>query len=560
MTSVAAPPANERPPEPPGAPPRPPRLRARLRRHQLPPTLLLGALVATIAVVLPLVFLVVQAIQVGWGTLHPLLFRTLTAQLIWNTVSLTVVVTLLCAVIGTVSAWFIERTQLPGRRFWAVLVVIPLGIPDFVVSFGWRAIFPAFGGFWAATLVMTLAVYPLVFLPVAASLRNADPAQEEVARSLGLGRLETFWRVTVGQARLAILGGSVLVGLVVLAEFGAFEILGFNTLTTEIFTEFTVGRNQAAACAFSLILVVLGGAVLFGEGAARGNGRAARLGAGAARRHRPRPLGRAMPAALGGVVVLVGLALGVPVGSVIYLIVHGGTATLPPASLIGAAGHTFAYAAAAGVIATIAALPVALLSVRFPRREVRLLERSNMLILAVPGLVVALSFTYFTEHLLAGYLYQTPLLLVLVYAVMFFPMAVVSVRAAVGRSPVGLEEVGHSLGVRRSTVFWRVTLPLIGPGLVAAFCLVFLESAIELTATLVLIPTGVQTLATQFWAYQTDLSYSQAAPYAGVIMLIAAVPSYVLGRWFDRLPARTSTVPAPGVQADGLAPGTMVSL
>jgi iron(III) transport system permease protein len=267
-----------------------------------------------------------------------------------------------------------------------------------------------------------------------------------------------------------------------------------------------------------------------------------------------------MPAVLGGVGLLVGLALGVPVGSVVYLIVHGGTSTLPPASLIGAAGHTFTYAAGAGLIATIAALPIALLSVRFPRREVRLLERSNMLILAVPGLVIALSATYFTEHLLAGYLYQTPLLLVLVYAVMFFPMAVVSVRAAVARSPVGLEEVGHSLGVRRSTVFWRVTLPLIGPGLVAAFCLVFLESAIELTATLVLIPTGVQTLATQFWAYQTDLSYSQAAPYAGVIMLIAAVPSYVLGRWFDRLPARTSIVQAPGGQGAGLAPGTMVNL
>ena len=148
--------------------------------------------------------------------------------------------------VGTVAAWFVERTDLPGRRIWAVLLVIPLGIPDFVVSFGWRAIFPAFGGFWAAALVMTLAVYPLVFLPVAASLRNADPAQEEVARSLGLGRLRTFWRVTVGQARLAILGGSVLVGLVVLAEFGAFEILGFRTLTTEIYTEFTVGFNQPA--------------------------------------------------------------------------------------------------------------------------------------------------------------------------------------------------------------------------------------------------------------------------------------------------------------------------
>ena len=114
-----------------------------------------------------------------------------------------------------------------------------------------------------------------------------------------------------------------------------------------------------------------------------------------------------------------------------------------------------------------------------------------------------------------------------------------------------------------------MTLPLIGPGLAAAFCLVFLESAIELTATLVLIPTNAQTLATQFWAYQTDLSFSQAAPYAGVILLIAAIPSYVLGRWFDRLPARTAgsgaTGPAgpdgPGAGAAvALAPGTMVSL
>ncbi len=556
MTSVVAPPASEPPPEATTRPSGPRRGHHdhSVRRHP-PKLLVLGALLATVAVVLPLVFLVVQAVQVGWGALHPLLFRSLTGQLIWNTVSLTVVVTLLCAVIGTVSAWFIERTQLPGRRFWAVLVVIPLGIPDFVVSFGWRAIFPAFSGFWAATLVMTLAVYPLVFLPVAASLRNADPAQEEVARSLGLGRLETFWRVTVGQARLAILGGSVLVALVVLAEFGAFEILGYNTLTTEIFTEFTVGFNQPAACALSLILVILGGFILFGEGAARGRGRGARLGGGTARRSRPLPLGRTMPAVVSGVGLLVGLALGVPVGSVIYLIVRGGPAALPPASLAGAAGYTFAYAAGAGAIATLAALPIALLSIRHSRREVRILERSNMLILAVPGLVIALSFTYLTEHLLAGYLYQTPLLLVLVYAVMFFPMAVVSVRAAVARSPVGLEEVGHSLGVHRLAVFWRVTLPLIGPGLAAAFCLVFLESAIELTATLVLKPSGVETLATQFWAYQTDLSYSQAAPYAGIIMLIAAVPSYVLGRWFDRLPERASLAQAPGP-----TPGTMVTL
>ncbi len=509
------------------------------------------AVLVALAVVTPLIFLVVQAFQTGWSTLQPLLFRSLTAQLVRNTISLTVVVTVLCAVLGTLLAWFVERTALPGRSLWAVLVVIPLGIPDFVVSFGWKAIFPGFSGFWAAVLVMTVAVYPLVFLPVAANLRNADPAQEEVARSLGLGRLRTFWRVTVGQARLAILGGAVLVALVCLAEFGAFEILGFRTLTTEAYTEFTVGFNTAAGCAFSLILVLLGAIFLVGEGAVRGKGRGARVGAGAARVVRPRPLGRATLPALALVAAVVVLALGVPVGAIVYLIVQGGTSTVPSVSIWGATLTTFGLAAAAGLVATLGALPVALLSVRHPGPLIRLLERTSMLVLAVPAIVIALSAAYVTTHFLDGRWYQTTPLLILVYAVMFFPMAVVSVRAAVARAPIGLEEVGQSLGVTKRSVFWRVTLPLIGPGLAAAFCLVFLETATELTATLILIPTGMQTLATGFWAQQTNLSYGAAAPYAGMMLLIAAVPSYVLGRWFDRLPARAAAAGTPVVAVTG---------
>jgi iron(III) transport system permease protein len=162
-------------------------------RRRLPPLLIAGAVLVSLVVLLPLVFLIVQAAQVGWAQLHQLLFRSLTATLIWNSVSLVVVVTILSAIVGTLAAWFVERTDVPCRRLLAILMVIPLGIPDFVVSFGWKAIFPSFAGFWAAVLVMTLAVYPLVFLPVAASLRGADPAQEEVARSLGLGRIKTLW-------------------------------------------------------------------------------------------------------------------------------------------------------------------------------------------------------------------------------------------------------------------------------------------------------------------------------------------------------------------------------
>jgi iron(III) transport system permease protein len=508
------------------------------RRKTVPRAPLAGGILVALVLLLPLAFLILEAAQDGWSTLHPLLFRSLTATLLWNTVSLTAVVTVLCAVVGTLAAWFVERTDLPGRRIWAVLVVIPVGIPDFVTSFGWKSIVPSLSGFWGATLIMTLAVYPLVYLPVAASLRSADPAQEEVARSLGLGRVKTFWRVTLAQVRLAVLGGCVLVALVMLAEYGAFEILGFRTFTTEIYTEFLSGFNAPAACAMSLILVVLSIFVLTGEGLSRGRGRRARAGGLAARIPRPHRLGRSRVLVLAGFFALVGLALGVPVGAIVYWMLHGGTSTLPSASILSAAWHTVFYSAAAGLVATIAALPVAILSVRHPGRPSMMLERSTYLVLAMPGLVIALALTYFSERYAAGFLYQSTTMLIGAYAIMFFPLALVAVRASVAQAPPGLEEVGRSLGRPRLEVLWRLTMPLVAPGLAAAFCLVFLEAVTELTATLVLIPTGVQTLSTQFWAFQSNISYGQAAPYAGLMILIAAVPSYVLGRWFDRLPSR----------------------
>jgi iron(III) transport system permease protein len=80
----------------------------------------------------------------------------------------------------------------------------------------------------------------------------------------------------------------------------------------------------------------------------------------------------------------------------------------------------------------------------------------------------------------------------------------------------------------------RVTLPLLAPGLLAGFCLVFLTAVTELTATLVLAPIGVQTLATQFWAYQSEVAYGAAAPYALVIVALSVVPGGLLGLWFDR--------------------------
>jgi iron(III) transport system permease protein len=508
----------------------------RPRRARRPVVLIALSAVVAIAAALPLVFLLIEASGAGLHTVASLIFRPLTGELLWNTVRLTIAVTALCAVIGTGAAWLVERTSLPGRRIWAVLLVIPLAIPDFVVSFGWSSLWNWVHGFRGAVVVMTLAIYPLVYLPVAASLRAADPGQEEVARSLGTGRLRVFWRITLGQARGAILGGCLLVALVLLAEYGAFELVGFRTFTTEIFTEFNLSFSVPAACGLSVVLVVLSLLVLGGEGLARGRGQVARMGPGAQRVSEPLRLGRATWPALAAVTALVLLALGVPVGSGIYWIFAGGipSVTGGSVSMLSAAWHTAAYGVCAGLIDTLAALPVALLAIRHPGRIRHYLERSTYLVLAMPGVVIGFSLAWFTEHYLGGRGYQTALLLVICYAIMFFPLALVGVKAAIARAPAGLDEMARSLGLGRLATLLRVTLRLAGPGLAASFCLVFLSVTTELTATLLLIPTGMQTLATQFWQYETDGSFAQAAPYALVMIAIAAVPSYVLGRFFDR--------------------------
>jgi iron(III) transport system permease protein len=506
------------------------------RRARRPVALLTVSYLVAAVLALPLVFLLIEAQGAGVSDVAHLIFRPLTASLLWNTVRLMVVVTAACAVIGTAAAWCVERTDLPGRRAWAVLVVVPLAIPDFVVSFGWSSLWTWAHGFQGAVIVMTLAVYPLVYLPVAASLRSADPGQEEVARSLGVGRVRTFARITLGQAKGAILGGCLLVALVLLAEYGAFEILGYQTFTTEIFTEFN-SYSVAAACALSLVLVVFSLIILAGEGLLRGRGRVSRSGPMAPRVNPPQRLGWARWPVLALLTALVLLALGVPIGSAVYWMVDG----LPPAlsggsnvSLLNASGHTALYGGAAAALATVMAFPVALLAIRHSGRMRHFLERSTYLVLGMPGVVIAFALAYFTERYAAGFGYGTSTLLIVCYAIMFFPLALVGVKASLVRAPVSLDEVARSLGQRKLVVLCRVTARLAGPGLVAAFCLVFLSVITELTATLLLIPTGTQTLATQFWAYESNLSYSQAAPFALVMIIVAAVPSYVLGRFFNR--------------------------
>jgi iron(III) transport system permease protein len=502
------------------------------------PVVAISGLIA-LALLAPLALIVLDARSGGWGEFQRVLFRSRSGFLLEHTVLLAAIVAVLSATIGTAAAWATERVALPGRRLWTVMLVLPVAVPDFVTGYAWHSIAPRMTGLLGASIVMTLGTYPLVYLPVAAALRRADPAMEDTAHSLGVGRLAAFFRVTLPLVRTAVLGGCVLVVLTVISEYGAFEIMRYQTFTTEIFTEFKF--DPAAAGVLSIPLVVLGLLVLLIEVVIP-----RRMAAGTTPRRAPSPLrlGRGIAPVMLALGAVLALGVGVPLGALVYWMVQSQHTTLPAtATLASATWTTFRYSAWGAGAAVMLAVPVAMMTFRRSTLPRLALQRATYVTQALPGVVIALSLVYFATRYVFG-LYQSTVLLVAAYAIMHFPLALVCVRTSVAQAPPKLTDVGRSLGRGPTAVFFRVTLPLLAPGLLAGFCLVFLTAVTELTATLVLAPIGVQTLATQFWAFQSEVAYGAAAPYALVMVGLAMVPGGLLALWFDR-ERQAGVVPGP---------------
>jgi iron(III) transport system permease protein len=503
---------------------------ARQGRGRTPAALLVVSAAVALLVLAPVGFLFDQTFSTGWDEVRRLLFRPFVGRLLVNTTTLVAVGTIACTILGVAVAWFVERTDLPGRRVWAVLAALPITVPAFVTSYSWVSITPAVQGFWGAAAIVTLAYYPLVYLPVAAVLRGMDPALEESARSLGMGPWRTFFRVTLPQTRVALLGGMLLVSVHMLAEFGAFAMLRFQTFTTAIYDQYKLSFDGAAASMLASVLVLLCLVLLVAELAARGRGRYARVDSGSARPPAVARLGRARWAASGAFLALTGLALGLPLVTLVYWVATGSSASeFDLGALLAATGASLKLGLGAAVLTTLLALPISILSVRHPSRAAIAIERATYVPFALPGIVVALSLIVLSIHYVPA-LYGTTALLILAYSILSLPLAVVAARAALAQAPPVHEEVARSLGCRPIQAMLRVTLPRIAPGLGAAAALVFLATVTELTATLLLAPIGTQTLATQFWANAASLSYGAAAPYAALMVAISALPTYLLTR------------------------------
>jgi len=506
-----------------------------------PPLVLLGlGLAVGLSAALPALYLVVAVFDDAGGALDAVLTdRTL--GLITRSLGLAAAVTAAAIAIAVPLAWLTVRSDLPGRRVWATLATLPLVIPSyigaylFVSALGPRGALatllgvqlPSIYGFTGAFLVLTLFTYPLVLIPLRSALRRMDPSLEEAARVMGRSPSEVFRSVVLPQLAPAIGAGGVLVALYVLSDFGAVSIMRFNSFTRDIYIAYQsgFGRTEAAALGMVLVIVML---VLFAVYARVRAARALhRVTPGAQRPTQPVRLGRWRWPALALCGTVVGVALVLPVGVLLYWATKQISSGLELGALTTNGWHSLLAAACAAAAASLGAIVVALLSVRYPSVLTRIVERVGYAGYALPGIVVALALVFFTTRV-ALPLYQTLAVLVFALAIHYLPLAVSPIGAALLQVPPRLEEAARGLGRSPMAVLRTITTPLVASGVLGGAALVFLHALKELPATLLLAPIGFDTLATDVW-HQTSFGFYEASAIpALLLLLIAAPPLYLL--------------------------------
>ena len=498
------------------------------------------AAVALIALA-PVLITVVQALQGGASAAANSLRASSSLTLLGHTALVAFVATPICGVFGVAGAWFVERTRLPARRLWALLLVAPLAVPLFVTSYAYATLGTSLTGFSGSVAIVAFSYYPIVFLLTAASLRVMDPTLEETARSLGLGAWRAFWRVVMPQLRPALYGGLLLVLLDALVEFDAFVAFKYQTFTLDIYAQYQLSFSASGAAALSFFSIVLCVLVLIGESRLRGGANYTRISRASRRGTDRYELGRATPAVLVGFGALVTISLGIPVGMLVYWFTQSSSAALSGAAanvqyLWPATLTSVLLGVGSAVVAILFALPVAVLAVRYKGRMGTLLERSVYLSFALPDLVAAIALAYAASHLVPP-LYGSVALLVLAEAVLFLPFAVVALRSTLGLLEPALEDTARSLGLGPLRTLWRVTVPLARPGLAAAGVLVFAFALGDLSTAQVLLPPSMYTLGTQFAANSRTVAYAAAAPYAAVLVGLALLATYVLMSRFGKVRA-----------------------
>lgn len=510
----------------------------------------IASLIIAALFAVPVGYLIARNISEGSSTLD-VLFSRATADPLANTLLLAVSVSAASAAVGTLLAWLTMRTDLPLRGAWRVICPLPLVLPSFVAGAALLAAVSPGGlaeevlnpigldapariqGFWGAFVVLTAVSYPYVYLPAAARIGGLPPSLEEASRLLGEGSLGTFRRIVWPQVQGAVQAGTLLVFLYVVSDFGVVKLMGYETLSTNVF----VNRLYDAPLAFALglILAVVALAVA-GLERASANRSLARLAPGGVR-GRQISLGAWKAPATLAPVVAVGAGLVAPMAVLAWWGLRGlagagsgfDRTSIDVAALGAPTLNTVVAAVVTAVAAVVVVLPLAYLTSRYGGRAAGAVHTVVAGSFAVPGLLIALAVVFMALKVPGlDFLYLTLPLLIFAYVVHFGVQALRSAEVGVATVDRRLEEAAQTLGAGRLRRLLRVDLPLMAPALAAGGGLVLLSTMKELPATLLASPVGFETLATRIWNAAEDGFLADMGLASIVLVAVSAVLTWLL--------------------------------
>ncbi|WP_207589202.1 ABC transporter permease subunit [Halomontanus rarus] len=502
-------------------------------RERLPIGVTLVAAAIAAAVVAPLLWLVSTALGLGLETLVAQLTAPQSLEIAANSAVMVTLVTAGSVLIGVPMAYLTARTDVPFRRALTVGIALPLVIPSYIGAFAAVSMFgprgeiqsllepwgveslPEIYGLAGTVVVLTLYTYPYVFLTTRAALLTLDDRLVDAARTLNHSRLAAIRRVVLPQIQPAIAAGALLVALYALSDFGTPAIMRFDVYTRVIYTR-RFDLEFASMLSLQLLTVTL--LILALESRLRGD----EVASGGRTRSKRVPLGRLRWPAVGLCASVIAVAVGLPILILVLWLLRSTATGDAGGSLLEVVWNSVLVSTAAAAVAAVACLPIAYLAAYHRGRIVDALERATYLGYAAPGVVLGLALVFVGSRFLTPIYQQLPLL-IFAYVVRFLPQAVGTSRAGFLGIDPQLPAAARTFGRSPVGAFRSVTLPLIAPGLLAGAALVFLTTMKELPVTLLLRPSGFETLVTRIWQAEEAGYFGEAAIPALVLVFVSGL-------------------------------------
>lgn len=488
-----------------------------------------------VGVLLPLVYLLIRAFDASPEMLSNVIFRIRNLRLLSNTLLLAGGVLALDILVALPLAYLSVRCRIKARRFITLLGVLPLAMPGYIMAyallglggyngtfqawFGWN--FPRISGFGGSLIVLTICTFPYLYLNIRTALMGLDQSIEEASRSLGHDAKATFFKVILPQLKPALLAGGLLVCLHVIGDFGTVSLMRFETFSYALYLQYLSAYDRIYAAWLALMLLALTTGALVLEYRLLKQAIFHRLGRGASRANTYLELGPWAGPAYAFVIILFVVSVLLPVSSIGFWLNETAFVSIA-GNLVEAFLNSVKASAPAALLTTVMALPLAYIGVRYRTKLSNPLERVAYLGYATPPLAFALALVFFSLYVSSS-LYQSLLLLVIAYSLHFLAEAIGPVRSALYQAPPQLEEAAQSLGYSNIKSFFKVTLPMLRSGMIAATSLVFLSAMKELSITFLLSPIGFDTLALRVWSYTGEAMFAEAAPFALTILLFSSL-------------------------------------